>query len=64
MLNEIQVGSNDDVKKITEARFIHESDENNLRDASDMYAENELAMKRNEAVLNSLHVLNDLFNVI
>ena len=29
-----------------------------------MYAENEPAMKRNEAALNSLLVLNDLFNVI
>ena len=33
---------------------MHESDENYLKDALYMFAENEPAMKRNDAVLNDL----------
>ena len=41
-------------RKITEGKIIHKSDENYPKDALHMYAENEPAMKRNEAVLNDL----------
>ena len=55
LLNKVRVGNIDDeVEKLLKARFIHESDENYPVDASHMYAENEPAMKRNEAVLNNL----------
>ena len=55
MLNEVRVGNiDDDVEKLLKATFIHESDENYPKDALHMYAENEPAMKRNDAVLNNL----------
>ena len=55
MLNKVRVGNIDDeVEKLLKARFIHESDENYPVDALYMYAENEPAVKRNEAVLNNL----------
>ena len=44
----------DDVENLLKARLIHESDKNYAKDALHMYAENEPAMKRNEAVLNDL----------
>ena len=55
LLNKVGIGNNyDDVENLLEARFIHESDENYPKVALDMHAENEPAMKRNEAVLNEL----------
>ena len=51
----IRVGNiNDDVENLRKASFIRESDENYPKDALYMYAENEPAMKRNEAVPNKL----------
>ena len=44
----------DDVEKLLKAWSIHESDENYPKDVLRMYAEDGLAMKRNEAVLNDL----------
>ena len=54
MLNKVRVGNIDDVENLLKARFIGESDENYPKDVLHMYAENEPAMKRNEAVLNDL----------
>ena len=55
MLNKVRIGNiDDDVEDLLKARFIHESDENYPEDALHMYAENEPAMKTNEAVLNEL----------
>ena len=55
MVNKIQVGNiDDDAENLVKGRFIHQSDENYLKDALHMYAENEPAIKRNEAVLNEL----------
>ena len=55
LLNKVLVGNNDDdVEHLLKARFIHESNENYPNDVLHMYAENELAMKRNKAVLNDL----------
>ena len=53
MLDKFRVDSIDNfVEKLFKARFIHESDEKYLNDALQMFAENEPAMKRNNAVLN------------
>ena len=55
MLNKARVGNiDDDVENLLKARFIRESDENYPKGALHMDAENEPAMKRNEAVLNEL----------
>ena len=55
MVNKIQVGNiDDDAENLLKVRFIHQSDENYPKDALHMYAENEPAIKRNEAVLNEL----------
>ena len=54
LLNKVRVGNIDDIEKLLKARFIHESDENYPVDALHMYAENEPALKRNEAVSNNL----------
>ena len=55
MVNKIQVGNiDDDAENLLKGRFIHQSDENYPKDALHMYAENEPAIKRNEAVLNEL----------
>ena len=55
LLNKVLVGNNDDdVEHLLKARFIHESNENYPNDVLHMYAENDLAMKRNKAVLNDL----------
>ena len=55
LLNNAGIGNNDnDVENLLDARFIRESDENYPKVALHMYAENEPAMKRNEAVLNEL----------
>ena len=52
-LNKVRDGNiDDDAEKLLKARFI--SDENYPKDALHMYAENEPAMERNEAVLNDL----------
>ena len=56
LLNKVRVGNiDDDVENSLKARFIRESDENYPKDALSTYAENEPAMKRNEAVLSELH---------
>ena len=55
LLNKARVGNiDDDVEKLLKARFIHEYGENYSKDAWHMIAENEPAMKRNEAVLSDL----------
>ena len=55
LLNKVRVDNiDDDVENLLKARFISESDENYPKDALHIYAENEPAMKRNEAVLNDL----------
>ena len=55
LLSKVRVGNiDDDIEKLLKTRFIHESDENYPKDSSHMCAENELAMKRNDAVLNNL----------
>ena len=55
MLNKFQVGNiDDDVEKLLRARFIHKSNENSPKDTLHMYAENEPAIERNDAVLNDL----------
>ena len=55
LLNKVPVGNiDDDVEKLLKTTFIHESNENYPKDALHMYAENEPAMKINEAVLNNL----------
>ena len=41
-------------KKLVKARSIHESDEKYPKDVLHMYAQNELTMKSNEAVLIDL----------
>ena len=54
-LNKVGVGNIDnDVEKLLKARFMHESDENYPKGPLHMYAENEPAMKRNDAVQNDL----------
>ena len=56
MLNKVRVGNvHDDVEQLLKARFVFDSDENYYpKDALHMYAENEPAIGRNEAVLNNL----------
>ena len=55
LLNNVWVDNIDgDVENLLKARFICESGEKYPKDALHMYAENEPAMKRNEAVLNEL----------
>ena len=55
LLKRIRFGNvDDDVENLLKARFIHESDENYPKAALHIYAKNELAMKKNEAVLNEL----------
>ena len=55
LLNKVRIGNiDDDEENLRKARFTHESDENYPKDALHMYAEDEPAMKRNEAVLNEL----------
>ena len=52
-LNKVRIGKiDDDVENLLKTRFIHGSDKNYPKDSLHMYAENEPAMKRNEAVLN------------
>ena len=54
MLNNVRVGNVDDeVEQLLKARFVCDSDENYYpKDALYMYAENEPAIDKNEAVLN------------
>lgn len=55
LLNNVPVGNFDDnVEKLLKERSIEESDENYLKDAFNMYAENEPATKKNDVVLNGL----------
>ena len=55
LFNKVQIGNiDDDVEHFLKARFIRESDKNYPKDTFHMYAENEPAMKKNEAVLNEL----------
>ena len=55
LLNKARVGDiDDDVEKLLKARFIYEYGENYPKDAWHMIAENEPAIKRNEAVLSDL----------
>ena len=56
MLNKVWVGNvDDDVEQLLKARFVCDFDENYYsKDALRMYAENEPAIGRNEAVLNNL----------
>ena len=55
LLNKFRVGKiNDDVENLLKARFIHESDENYQKNVLHMYAENNSAMEKNEAVLKDL----------
>ena len=55
LLDKVRVGYIDyDVERLLEARLIQEYDENYPKDVLHMYAENELATKRNKAVLNDL----------
>ena len=54
-LNKVRVGNiDDDVENLFMVRFIRESDGSYPKKSLHMYAENEPAMKRNEAVLNEL----------
>ena len=58
--NKVRICNVDDyVENLLKARFKFESDENYPKDALHIYAENELAMKRNEAVLKDL--LDELY---
>ena len=52
LLNKVRVANIDD--NVLKARFICESDEDHQKDALHMYAQNEPAMKNNEAALNDL----------
>ena len=53
MPSRVRVGNIDgSVEKLLKTRFMRASDENYLKDAFYMYAENEPARKKNEAVLN------------
>ena len=53
MPSKVRVGNIDgSVEKLLKTRFMRASDENYLKDAFYMYAENEPARKKNEAVLN------------
>ena len=55
MFNKVRVGNiNDNLENLLKVRVICESDENNPKDALQMYVKIEPAMKRNEAVLNNL----------
>ena len=55
MPNKFLVGNIDyAVKELLKARFIHESDANYPKDALHLFTEDELAIKRNEDVLNDL----------
>ena len=54
-LNTVRSGNiDDDAERLLKARFISESDENYPEDDLHMYAENEPAIERNEAILNDL----------
>ena len=54
LLNKVPVNNVDhDVENLLKARLIREFDENYPKNASNIYAENEPALKINEAVLNN-----------
>ena len=56
MLNKVRVDNvDDDVQQLLKPRFVCDSDEKyHPKDALQMYAENEPAIGRNEAVINNL----------
>ena len=55
LLHKFPVGNiDDDVEKLLKARYLYESDENYQKDTLNMYAKNEPAIRRNEAILNDL----------
>ena len=63
LLNKIWVGNiDDDVEKLLKVRFLYEYDDKYPEDALHMFAENETAFKRNEAVLN--HLSGELYTVL
>ena len=66
MLNKVWVRNVDgDVEQLLKARFLCDSDENYYpKDALHMYAENEPAIGRNEAVLNKLLVSFTLWRLM
>ena len=62
LFNKVRIANiDDDVENLLKERFIFESDENYPKDALDMDAENEPAMKRNEAVLKQMP--GDLYEI-
>ena len=64
MLKKVQVGNiEDNIEKLLEARVIHESDENYPEDPLHMCVENEIAMTRNEAVLNDLQNRGEFYSI-
>ena len=62
LLNKVRVRNIDDgVEKLLKTRFKHVSDYNYPKHALHLYAENEPAMKRNDAVLNDF--LGELYTI-
>ena len=63
VLKNFRVGKiDDDVQELLKARFINESDKNYPKEALQIYAENERAMKKNTFVLNDLR--DELYTII
>ena len=63
VLKNFRVGkTDDDVQELLKARFINESDKNYPKEALQIYAENERAMKKNTFVLNDLR--DELYTII
>ena len=63
VLKNFRVGKiDDDVQELLKARFINKSDENYPKEAFQIYAENERAMKKNTFVLNDLR--DELYTII
>ena len=62
LLNQAWVDNTDDsVKKLLKASFIHELDEDYSKDHLHMYLENETAVKKNKAVPNDLR--GDIYTI-
>ena len=63
VLNNFRVGKiDDDVQELLKAIFINKSDKNYPKEAFQIYAENERAMKKNTFVLNDLR--DELYTII
>ena len=63
VLKNFRVGKiDDDVQELLKARFINESDKNYPKEALQIYAENERAMKKNTFVLNDLR--DEIYTII